>query len=218
MTKRYIKEILICVVLFTALVSVSCGMNSNRTQLASSENDSSVALPQPVERGTPASRGQWQVASFRGLKMGSARLTDLTRMLGEPRETSQSRDNDGKEWGSYHFRISNPFVATLVAYVNLRSELIQNLELRPDSLSRAAVVELYGDEFVVTRYSFDLCLGDFDSAPLYEDSTGTIEVTEYRAKGIAVSFYEGSDNVHYVSYVSEPVGSLTSRCRQEKKP
>ena len=70
----------------------------------------------------------------------------------------------------------------------------------------------FGSDYMLTKYDFDKCLGDEESAPVYESANGPLLEIEYRHRGIAISVTENG-KVNTISYVSKPIGTAASKCK-----
>lgn len=82
----------------------------------------------------------------------------------------------------------------------------------PKGLSKEDAIKHFGSDYIITRYDFDLCLGNEESAPLFESPTGSVTFVEYRQRGIAIAVDDNS-KVDHIRYVSEPIGAASSKCR-----
>jgi hypothetical protein len=173
---------------------------------------------QQVAANSQPSRGEWGAANYQGLVIGKATRADMLRVLGAPQDSGPPGDQSAdvpasEEWNEYE--TSGELPGKLTVVVDKHSGLILGIDLYPENLSREAAIKQLGDDYVVTRYDFDSCLSknDGESAPLYESPNGQIEVLEYRQRGIAVGVnYQGK--VDQIQYVSKPIGSTSSRCKQ----
>lgn len=168
-------------------------------------------------------REPWQVGTFRGLVMGKASIDDLQKVLGKPSVIADLEPvGNADEW-AYHYE-NQDIKGKLVVYVNKKTKTVISVELRPNSMSKEEVLNYFGGNYIITRYSFDDCdNAGFDSAPIYEDPNGQREYIEYRDKGIAIALFQNNDKsdntVQYILYLSEPPGNSFSRCysNSEKK-
>jgi hypothetical protein len=161
-------------------------------------------------------RKSWQVGTFRGLIMGKATINDLQKVLGEPSEiTDLESVGNPNEW-AYHYEIQGDIKGNLVAYASKRTKTVISVEIRPDSMSRKEVLDYFGNDYVITRYNSDDCPGEtFDSAPYYEDPNGESKFIEYRDKGVVIAIFEDDDTVQFISYLSGPMGSESSKCKRK---
>ena len=108
------------------------------------------------------------------------------------------------------------FAGELTVVIDKRTNVILGINLNPESLSKDEAVKHFGPDYVLTRYNFDECLGDEESAPLYESANGPLREVEYRNRGIALSVNEDG-KVNTISYVSKPIGRRESRCHPKQK-
>jgi hypothetical protein len=96
---------------------------------------------------------------------------------------------------------------------------VTSIEISPDELFLNEATELFGKDFIDTRYKFCECdLGD--GAPIYESPDGNLRHIEYRSRGIAMSVnYE--ERITSIEFVDKPIGFKSSKeCEQipECKP
>lgn len=105
------------------------------------------------------------------------------------------------------------FPGELTVVINKDTGIVLAINLNPDSLSKADAVKYFGPDYILTRYDFDECLGNEESAPMYESPTGSLLEVEYRHRGIAISVDDDRGNVNTISYVSRPIGASSSRCK-----
>ena len=81
-------------------------------------------------------------------------------------------------------------------------------------LSVDEVIRHYGENYVATKYAFDLCLEDLDDemggAPWYESPEGDHSFIEYRSLGVSISF--DHERVESIDYRYGPVGTEKSQC------
>ena len=98
--------------------------------------------------------------------------------------------------------------------VDKGSGIIQRIDLYPEDLSVEQAIKYFGDDYVKTRYDFDECLSDGESAPMYESPNGEFVSIEYRGRGIAIAVNSDA-KVNHINYVSKPIGALSSRCKTQ---
>lgn len=163
----------------------------------------------------PVNNRVWRAANYRGLIIGKSTRLDMLQLLGEPKSVDNPpgqtlADEHPEVW--YVYDNSGKFGGDLFVAVHERTNIILAIYLRPKELKREEAVKYFGPDFIVTRYAFDDCLGDEESAPLYESESGPILEVEYRHRGIAIAVdYEG--RVNTISYVSKPLGTKKSQCK-----
>ena len=161
----------------------------------------------------------WQAATYRGLTIGKSKRADVLRVLGEPQRqdtpVGQSpKDPNPEVW--YVYKGAAEFLGDLTVVIEKRTGVVARIDLSPEDLSKADAIKHFGPDYILTRYAFDECLGDEESAPIYESPTGQLLEIEYRQRGIAVSVNEAG-KVNTISFVSKPLGALASKCKPSQK-
>ena len=147
--------------------------------------------------------------------MGISSRRDVMHRMGKPIrsiEMGKESSNPPEVWADYHVA-SAPVTGTLTAVFDARKNRLLRMDLVPDQpLSREDLINTLGHRYVVTKYDFDTCLGDKESAPLFESPEGGLEVIEYRDRGIAAVLSGEPAHVSHVIYLGAPLGSRSSRC------
>jgi hypothetical protein len=183
----------------------------------------SVKAQQPGPKQSvlaPGLRGRdWHAANYRGLRVGKSTSADMLRVLGKPHWSGppgdQTKDDPNPEvWNEYEAGGDYPGKLTVV--VDKRSRIIQRIDLYPKELSKEQAIKHFGDGYITTRYDFDECLSDGESAPMYESPNGQFVSIEYRDRGVAVSIGPG-ERVDTISYVKGPIGATISRCKGRRQ-
>lgn len=198
------KLIVICVLLGHSLAATAC-------YRASSQDQQPVA-PSPPKSSEQASR-VWRPATYRGLIMGKSTRVDMLRVLGKPNWTELFEEEKVKPVVWYHYEGQGELPGDLVVHVDKRSGIIHWMALYTKNLSKDEAITHFGNDYIITRYDFDDCLGDADAAPVYESPSGSIINIEYRNRGIAVAVDEAG-RVDDIGYVSEPIGEVSSKCKE----
>ena len=157
---------------------------------------------------------EWHPGTYSGLTAGKSTRTDVLRVLGKAKRLDTPADQDPKEpdpevW--YVYESGGEFPGELTVVLDKRSNTMLRIDLHPESLSREDAVKHFGPDYILTRYDFDNCLGNEESAPLYESANGSLLSIEYRHRGIAVSVNDAG-KVKTISYVSKPLGAQKSKC------
>lgn len=158
-------------------------------------------------------RSKWKPAVYRGLKIGQSTRTEMLSILGTPERSEQVGRNSPNSEIWYHYVNPKEFSGDLVVVTSRRSEVIIEIRLNPKELSKQEAVKYFGDDYLVTRYSFDRCLGDEEAAPIYESPIGEITFIEYRQRGIALGI-DYRDKVTEINYVRGPIGAASSKCKK----
>ena len=128
---------------------------------------------------------EWRAATFRGLTVGKATSADMLRVFGEPHWSgppgNQAKDDpDPEVWND--FEQGGDFPGKLTFVVDKRSGIIQRIDLYPEAISEEQAIKYFGNDYIVTRYAHDDCLGNGESAPVYESPDGPILDIEYRER------------------------------------
>lgn len=168
---------------------------------------------------------EWQPATYKDLIMGTSTYEDMLRVFGSPLDIVPGENERDEEFQNspvqevwYYYNADGNIPGKLVVGVNNRTKRIIRIIIRAQDsyLSKEEVIKHYGNNYVITRYSFDNCLGDGDSAPLYESPDGSIKSLEYRERGIsAILGYD--DTIREIVYESKPLGSPESKCKDSVK-
>jgi len=157
---------------------------------------------------------EWHAATYKGLELGKSRRADALRSLGKPQRIDsppgqEENELNPEEW--FIYENLGEFPGTVTVAINGKSKLIVEIDVSPTNLTKESAIKYLGDDYIVTRYDFDGCLGDEESAPLYESPSGAIEMIEYRDRGIAFT-YNRENKVDNIQYVSKPIGTPASMC------
>ena len=155
---------------------------------------------------------EWNAATYRGLTMGRSTERDLIQILGQPTwwEVLEENKSHPERW--FHYDRGGDFPGELVINVANRSRVILRMTLHPKDLSVQEAIKRFGENHVVTRYEFCPGFDEEDSGPIYENPSGQLRYIEYRKRGIALLVGD-NDKVDYILYVSEPIGSTSSKCQ-----
>ena len=163
--------------------------------------------------------GRWRASTYRGLTVGKSKRANMLRVLGRPQWSGSPGDQspgdpDPEIWHEYEKGVE--FEGKLTVVVKKRSGIISRIDLYPKELSKDAALKHFGEGYRETKYAFDNCLDDGESAPIYESADGQITYLEYRERGIALVLNE-RNKVEHISFVKDPIGSASSKCRQAEK-
>ena len=172
----------------------------------------------PLQKQVQSNR-TWQAATYRGLTIGKSTRADVLRVLGEPQrkdipEGENPNDPDREVW--YVYNGAAEFLGTLTVIIQNRTGVVLRIDIAPEALSKAEAIKHFGPDYILTRYDFDQCLGDEESAPIYESPTGSLMEIEYRHRGIAIQVND-TEKVNTISFVSKPLGAVESKCKPQKK-
>ena len=170
-----------------------------------------LALKLDGQTGTTVDKNRvWRAATYRGLTMGRSNVAKMRRIFGAPKksETFSEGTSNPEVWYHYDGPQDLPGTLTVIVYRGI----VQAVDIVPLDLKQEEAIKHFGPGYIVTRYDFDSCLGDEESAPLFESPKGAVVFIEYRQRGIAIAV-NGQGNVNEVRYVSEPIGAKSSKCK-----
>jgi hypothetical protein len=162
---------------------------------------------------------EWHAATYRGLTVGMAKRTDVLRIFGQPKRRDTPADQmddepNPEEW--YVYDVGSEFPGDMTVVMDKHSGTVLRIDLSPHNLPIKEAIKHFGNDYITTRYDFDQCLGNEESAPLFETPNGQFIVIEYRERGIAVGL-DNSGTVGGINYVSKPIGTPYSLCNQSNK-
>lgn len=196
------KAIVFCIILSQPPLVIGCPSLESK---ANQDRRSNTAVAFPENKRT------WKPATYRGLTMGKSKVSNMRRVFGTPKRSEVFNKGKYNQEVWYYYDGVWEFLGTLRVVVN-KAGTIQAIDMQPTDLTKEAAIKHFGADHVITRYDFDSCLGDEESAPLFESPHGSVLFIEYRNRGIAISV-DGNGKVNDVSYVSGPIGAETSKCR-----
>jgi hypothetical protein len=204
MTMR--ETMIVCLLLSQSFTVTGCHLAALQAQ--------QPYTPQPAASSRKVSR-EWHPANYFGLTMGKSTRSEMMSILGKP-DWTEAFDQDRSKAGGevwYHYNVAWELPGTITVVVDKSTDIIRAIDLSPNDLSKVEAIKYFGNDYIVTRYDADSCLGDEESAPLYESSNGVAMYIEYRERGIAIAV-AANDEVRYIFYVSEPIGAPSSKCKR----
>lgn len=179
----------------------------------------SVTYCQQTVTGKKDKNRGWRAATYRRLTIGKSTRADMLRVLGKPRSSTPSADQEPPYpiiWNDYGM-IDGALSGRLAVEVDSRNNRIVGISISPENMSKEEAIKYFGNDYVATAYEF--CEGvpeDSEVGPVYENpKSGNISYIEYRARGIAIHLnYKGKVNAIY--FVNEPIGLASKAdCRRE---
>jgi hypothetical protein len=205
--------VLFCMLLIPSVPALKSAASPSRRQR---EQQKPQASANPVQN-----QRDWRAGTYLGLTIGKSTKVDVLHVLGEPKRIDRPADqtpNDPNPEVWYVYDSAGEFAGSLTVVMDMRTDVVLGIDLSPDSLAKEDAVKHFGPDYILTRYDFDQCLGNEESAPLYESANGSLLELEYRHRGIAISL-NGDGKVNTISYVSKPIGTRESRCNpKQHKP
>ena len=196
--------IVFCIILSKSFFAFGC------PRFAAKVNGQSS--PTPIARADV--KRVWRAATYRGLTMGRSNIAEMHRIFGAPKKSEKFGEGTSNPEVWYHYDDAPDFPGTLTVVVY--RGIVQRVDIVPKDLKKEEATKHFGPDYIVTRYDFDSCLGDEESAPLFESSSGAVIFVEYRQRGIAIAV-NGQGNVNEVSYVSKPIGAESSKCKRTRR-
>lgn len=217
--------LLLLVLLSQSLNVIGCQVSQSQIKGEKSQQSNTKSEPEALntksEPVTPIPKSEskartWRPANYRGLIIGTSKLADMLQVFGAPSLSGPPGDQpknapNPEMWYEYDDGVGE-FPGKLTVVVDVRSSIILRIDNSPKDLSRDEAIKHFGMDYLVTKYSFDLCLGNEESAPIYENPDGELEFVEYRERGIAIN-PNSLGKVNQIRYVSKPFGSPASKCK-----
>jgi hypothetical protein len=151
-------------------------------------------------------QGNWTPAEFRGLKLGTAKMEDIERILGGPDTKSFRNGSDilvygkkGDNEGNLELELRDGF-------------LIKVTEDLPVAMPRMVAFRKYGKDYVERRYSSGKCVGRSADDLLYRSSKGLVELLEYPKKGMLLWPDQFGYDIASVIYRARPLATRKPPC------
>lgn len=102
--------------------------------------------------------------------------------------------------------------AVIRVCVNNGGKRVDTIEISNVELSIPAAKQSFGSALRIVQYTFDDCLNDGESAPIFESVKGSLAYLEDRAKGLYMKISSGAINIIVVQ--GKPIGYKVSKCRK----
>jgi len=155
----------------------------------------------------------WTAAEFRGLKLGSAKLADVERVLGKA-DSTDSRS--GGEVLVYKKKGDNGGDLEVEIRKGVLHRVSENL---PVAMPRGVAFRQYGKDYVERRYSTAKCSSLSADDQLYRDRKGDVELLEYPQKGLLLWPDKFGYDIAGVVYRADPFAAKRPRCgARSRKP
>lgn len=172
-----------------------------------------AALENIIASANPKS--EWRPGRFRDLIVGRSLRKELLALLGKPKFTN---DLDSPDLPSGdrtlttvdEFDYADDFLGRLVASSAKKTGVITYIAIYPERGTLAQIQEIFGTDFVRTRYSHLVCPEDEGASRLIEDAEGEVELIEYRSKGVVIS--ARGDKIDSIEFVKGSIESPNKRC------
>ena len=166
---------------------------------------------------------QWKAGTYRGIIVGKSTAVELLQKWGKPRETGNWEWDNPKnpKYLLHHYDAQEAPMGAIMVEVETKTGRVSSIEAAPDELSLSKAIELFGKDYIETRYKDCKCGVGYDS-PMFESPDGSHIYVEYRSRGIAMSVNGGQ--VTSIQFIDEPIGLKSSKecekfpdCRPKRK-
>lgn len=92
--------------------------------------------------------------------------------------------------------------------VEMKTGKVVSIEVGPDELPLSKAIELFGKDYIETRYKECTCDPDYES-PIFESPDGYWLYVEYRSRGIAIGVDDGL--VTTIQFIDKPIGFKSAK-------
>ncbi len=173
--------------------------------------DAGAQAPTSKKASLQSAKRKWVPGVYRGLVVGKSTQADALKVLGKPQWTGEESESLTP---MMEFTVSEPVPGRLAVLFD--HGIIGEIRLKPkDFYTESSIVKVLGPDYIIVYYSFDDCLGEGGTGPIYENPDGDLESIEYRPRGIAVDLHHGE--VGEISWLNGPQGPTHSQCPKTKK-
>lgn len=154
---------------------------------------------------------QWKAATYRGITIGKSTAIDLLQKWGEPKWSGHWEwDNPTKpKFLLYDYDAQEGLTGTIRVAAETKTGKVTSIDISPDELSLNQAIELFGKDYIETRYKSCKCVPD-DEAPIFESPDGNYLYVEYRSRGIAM-VVSHNGRVTSIQFVDKPIGLKSSK-------
>ena len=166
---------------------------------------------------------QWKAGTYRGITVGKSTATELRQKWGEPKWSGHPEEDNPKnpEFLLYDYDAQEEFIIKIRVEVGTKTGKVASIVLSIDKLSLSKAIELFGKDYIESRYQFCIC--DLsEGTPIFESPDGDLRYIEYRNRGIAMGVNGGQ--VMFIQFVDKPIGFKSAKecetipeCRPNRK-
>jgi len=149
---------------------------------------------------------KWVPADFRGLKLGSAKLEDIQRVLGTP-DTKSFKN--GSDILVYNKKGDHEGTLEMELREGILFKITENL---PVALPRTVAFRKYGKDYVERRYAAAKCTSRSGDDLLYRSAKGQIELLEYPQRGFLLWPDQLGYDIASVVYRATPLATRKPAC------
>lgn len=151
-------------------------------------------------------QANWTPAEFRGLKLGTAKIEDIQRVLGGPDTKNFKNGSDILVYGKKGDNEGN-------LQLELRDGVLFKVtEDLPVAMPRAVAFRKYGKDYVERRYASANCTARSGDDLLYRSSRGLVELLEYPKKGMLLWPDQFGYDIASVIYRARPLATRKPPC------
>jgi hypothetical protein len=151
-------------------------------------------------------QGNWTPAEFHGLKLGTAKMEDIERVIGRPDTKSFKNGSDILVYGKQG---DNDGDLELELRDGVLFKVTEDL---PVAMPRAVAFRKYGKDYVERRYAAAKCTARSGDDLLFRSSKGVVELLEYPKKGMLLWPDQFGYDIASVIYRARPLATRMPPC------
>ena len=151
-------------------------------------------------------QGNWTPAEFHGLKLGTAKMEDIERVIGRPDTKSFKNGSDILVYGKQG---DNDGDLELELRDGVLFKVTEDL---PVAMPRAVAFRKYGKDYVERRYAAAKCTARSGDDLLFRSSKGVVELLEYPQKGMLLWPDQFGYDIASVIYRARPLATRMPPC------
>lgn len=128
-------------------------------------------------------RNSFRAAEFRGIRMGSSKARDVENLFGPP-----VKSGIGQE-GQYYmgYRGIGPIPGYVEFTIDPKTKIVEFMTLQADNWRLSDAIKIFGKRYARLRFSVRACHPDDESAYLYFDPEGDVEIAILPELGIVLN-------------------------------
>jgi hypothetical protein len=133
---------------------------------------------------------QWKAGTYRGITIGKSTAVELFQKWEAPKWSGNWEwDNPANpKFLLYDYDAQEGVTGKIRVVAETKTGKVTSIEIYPDKLYLKEAIELFGKDYIDTRYKSCEC-DPGDEAPMFESSDGNLLYIEYRSRGIAISAF-----------------------------
>jgi hypothetical protein len=166
---------------------------------------------------------QWKAGTYRGITTGKSTATEIFQKWGKPKYIGHWDWDNPKnpKYRLYHYDAQEAHIGAIMVVVEMKTGKVEFISATPDELPLNKATELFGEDYIKTRYKRCTCDPDYES-PIFESPDGYWLYVEYRSRGIAMRVDDGL--VTSIRFGDKPIGFKSAKecekipeCRPKRK-